>query len=59
MGNYSYIDGRSRFQNIIDSAADPSLGVTCGFPSPYASTRVCEEEVCRGFKLLAWEVTGR
>jgi hypothetical protein len=59
MGNYSHVDRRSRFQNVIDGADDPSLGVACGFPSPYASVRVFEEEIRRRFKLLAWEVTCR
>ena len=53
MGNYSYIDGRSRFQNAIDSIDDPSLGSACGLPSPRASVRLFEEEVRRG--LFMWQ----
>jgi hypothetical protein len=53
MGNYGYIDGWNRFQNAIDSIDDPSLGSACGLPSPHASVGLFEEEVRRGFKLLA------
>jgi hypothetical protein len=53
MGNYSYVAGRSRFQNPIDGTDDPSLGGACRLPSPYALVRALEEEGRRDFKLFA------
>src|SRR5580704_2987113 len=59
MGNYSHIDGRSRFHNAVDSIDDPSLGSACGLPAPHASVGLFEEEIRRGFKLPALEIACR
>jgi|HubBroStandDraft_4_1064222.scaffolds.fasta_scaffold21352_3 hypothetical protein len=39
MGDYGYVDGWCLFQNPIDRANDPSLGIACRLPSFHASVR--------------------
>jgi hypothetical protein len=56
MGNHSHVDGGSRFQNPVECIDDPSLGGACGLPSSHTSVRMLEEEIRRGFKLLARQV---